>query len=291
MSNNKTQSATDSVRIPNQEELDAAALRAREKAAVNEGLRLPWNRMVVIGDSFAEGVGDPDDTAPGGLRGWADRVATVLAKHNPDLAYANLAVRGKVIDQVIAEQVDKALALKPDLVFISAGGNDVLRPKANIIEIIAKQESIVKRFTEAGATVVLFSAFDSSEGVFKAIYSRAALYSMHQRTVAERYDAIIVNLWARTELTDSRYWAEDRLHLNPLGHHAVAICILDSLNVPHSLEARKPEPAPVRTWREARKEDAVWAREYLLPWVIRRIRRVSSGDNVEPKRPEPGPVE
>jgi hypothetical protein len=28
-----------------------------------------------------------------------------------------------------------------------------------------------------------------------------------------------------------------------------------------------------------------WAREHLMPWVVRRIRHQSSGDNVTAKRP------
>ena len=41
---------------------------------------MPFHRYVALGDSFAEGVGDPDPSAPNGLRGWADRVAAVLAQ-------------------------------------------------------------------------------------------------------------------------------------------------------------------------------------------------------------------
>lgn len=53
-----------------------------------------WNTYVALGDSFTEGVGDPDPTRPNGLRGWADRVAEQLAVDNPSLRYANLAIRG-----------------------------------------------------------------------------------------------------------------------------------------------------------------------------------------------------
>src|SRR4029079_6433218 len=53
----------------------------------------PWSRYVALGDSFAEGIGDPEPTVPGGNRGWADRVAEVLSQGTEDFAYANLAVR------------------------------------------------------------------------------------------------------------------------------------------------------------------------------------------------------
>ncbi|SDK16031.1 hypothetical protein SAMN05216282_103147 [Cryobacterium psychrotolerans] len=38
----------------------------------------PWSRYVALGDSFTEGIGDPEPASPGGHRGWADRVAEVL---------------------------------------------------------------------------------------------------------------------------------------------------------------------------------------------------------------------
>ena len=39
----------------------------------------PWRRYVALGDSFTEGIGDPEPESPGGYRGWADRVAETLA--------------------------------------------------------------------------------------------------------------------------------------------------------------------------------------------------------------------
>lgn len=54
----------------------------------------PGSRYVAQGDSFPEGVGDPEPRSPGGLRGWADRVAEELGIGQRDFAYANLAIRG-----------------------------------------------------------------------------------------------------------------------------------------------------------------------------------------------------
>jgi hypothetical protein len=55
----------------------------------------PFHSYVALGDSFTEGVGDPDLTRPNGVRGWADRAAEVMADHDPDFRYANLAIRGR----------------------------------------------------------------------------------------------------------------------------------------------------------------------------------------------------
>lgn len=255
-------------------------------------MELPWSRFVAIGDSFTEGVGDPEPHSPGGLRGWADRVADVLSGHAPDFAYANLAVRGKLVRQVIEEQIGHALDLRPDLISFCAGGNDVIRPKSDPDEITARIEDAIARLSEHGATVMMFTAVDVGfSPVFRGIRGKVAIYNENLRSIANRYECIVVDQWALRELQDNRYWAGDRLHLNALGHHTVARAALDALGVRHSLEPLTPPPFTQQSWRSARVEDVVWAKEHLVPWVIRRLKHQSSGDHVEPKRPEATPLE
>ncbi len=250
----------------------------------------PWQRYVALGDSFTEGIGDPEPTAPGGYRGWADRVAEVLNDGTDGFAYANLAVRGKLIQQILDEQVDQALALKPDLITICAGGNDVIRPGSDPDVVSAVVEKAVAKLSSDHATVVLFTATDVGfSSVFRGIRGKVAIYNENLRAIAATYDCIVADQWPLREIQDSRYWAPDRLHLNSLGHHEIARLVLAALNVPNSLKPSEPEPAPVLSWREARGGDLTWARAYLVPWVVRRVRHQSSGDLISAKRPEPGP--
>lgn len=251
-------------------------------------IELPWLRYVALGDSFTEGVGDPDADSPGGLRGWADRFAEVLSSYGDDFSYANLAVRGKLIKQIAEEQIDLALDLRPDLISICAGGNDVIRPGSDPDEVAAKLEAAVVKLKESGATILMFTGVDTAfQPVFRTIRGKVAIFNENVRKVAQKHDCIVVDQWAIEELQDPRYWADDRLHLNALGHHTIARAALASLGVPHTLQPLDPPPLPLHTWREARKEDVVWAREHLVPWVIRRIKHVSSGDGLTPKRPVP----
>lgn len=250
----------------------------------------PWRRYVAIGDSFTEGVGDPEPSLPGGNRGWADRVAEVLSQGVPDFAYANLAVRGKLINQIITEQLEAAIALKPDLVTISAGGNDVIRPGTDPDAISERFDNAISRLAATGATVVVFTGADVGfSPVFRRIRGKVAIYNENVRATAEQYDAIVADMWALKLLRDPRFWADDRLHPNALGHHEIARVVLRALNVDGGLRPLEPEPLPLTTWRQARTEDLVWARKHLVPWVIRRIRHVSSGDSITAKRPEPAP--
>ncbi len=250
----------------------------------------PWSRYVALGDSFSEGIGDPEPESPGGFRGWADRVAEVLAERTEDFAYANLAVRGRLLGQVMAEQVEPALALRPDLITLSAGGNDILRPKSDPDEITERLETAVTRLMTDGATVLLFTAPDiGMTPVLNRSRGKVAVYNENLRAVAARQDALVADMWALTELKDPRMWAPDRLHFSPIGHTAVARMVLSSLGVENDLKPFAPDPLKARPWREARVEDIGWARDYLLPWVVRRIRHQSSGDRISAKRPTAGP--
>ncbi|QIK64614.1 SGNH/GDSL hydrolase family protein [Leucobacter viscericola] len=254
-------------------------------------VQIPWSRFVALGDSFTEGVGDPDADSPGGLRGWADRFAEVLNDLNEEFSYANIAVRGKLIQQISDEQIEAALDLRPDLISLCAGGNDVIRPGSDPDEVAAKLDRMVARLSETGATILLFTGADVAfQPVFRSIRGKVAIYNENVRKVAKKYDCVVVDQWAIEALQDERYWAGDRLHLNALGHHTIAQTALQALNIPNDLEPLDPPALPSRNWRQARKEDVVWAREHLMPWVIRRIKHVSSGDDIEPKRPQPSPV-
>ncbi|HSP75688.1 MAG TPA: SGNH/GDSL hydrolase family protein [Cryobacterium sp.] len=246
----------------------------------------PWSRYVALGDSFTEGIGDPEPASPGGYRGWADRVAEVLSAGTDDFAYANLAVRGKVLRQIVDEQIEPVLSLRPDLITISAGGNDVIRPRSDPDEVAVRCEVAIERLKRDNATIILFTGPDLGfSPVFRGVRGRIAIYNENLRAIAVRQQCVVADLWALTEIQDPRMWAPDRLHLNALGHHAVARSVLSSLKVVNALQAYDPEPMPDGTWRGARTDDLVWARTYLAPWLLRRARRQSSGDNLLPKRP------
>ncbi|QTF70942.1 SGNH/GDSL hydrolase family protein [Arthrobacter woluwensis] len=250
----------------------------------------PWSRYVALGDSFTEGIGDPEPASPGGHRGWADRVAEELSAGHPDFAYANLAIRGRLLQQIIDEQVDPCLDLKPDLITISAGGNDLIRPGGDPDALANTLDAAVGRLASEGATVVLFNGPDTVSTVLSPLRGKVAIYNENLRTVAARHDAVIADMWSLRQLAGSQYWDQDRLHFSPLGHHTIATMVLDALNVQHTLEPLSPKPLPEKTWRTARTEDFLWAREHLFPWVLRRLRHQSSGDGIQPKRPVPGPV-
>lgn len=281
--------------------------------------------FVALGDSFSEGLGDPYSAGDGaaglllrseGFRGWADRFAERLAARSPGLRYANLALRGKLLGQVADEQVPRAVAMAPDLVSLAAGGNDLLRPRADPDALARLADETVARLTAAGSRVLLFTGFDPCAfPLIRLIRGRTAAYNMQLRAIAARRGCLLVDLWAMRVLADPRQWCADRLHMAPDGHRRVALRACEVVGLPVDEDWREP-PWPDQSsgprataragaaapadraaavaraagWLAQRRQDAVWAREHAGPWVVRRLRGVSSGDGMLPKRPELAPL-
>jgi lysophospholipase L1-like esterase len=243
-------------------------------------------KYVAIGDSFTEGVGDPDPTRPNGLRGWADRVADVLATQDADFRYANLAVRGRKLAAILDEQLEPAVALEPDLVTVYAGANDLLRPSADVDALMTAYDAAIGRLAGTGATVLVWTAFGARKSaLYKPLRGRFAYYNELVREIADRHGARIVDYWRMSEYDDWGYWDVDRLHMGTPGHELMAMKVLDLLGVQHALPTPVPIAHPVLTAREQRAADWQWSREHLAPWVKRRLTGRSSGDDVQPKYP------
>ncbi|MCP2260635.1 Lysophospholipase L1 [Streptoalloteichus tenebrarius] len=250
-----------------------------------------WNALVAIGDSFTEGLDDPALDGEG-YRGWADRLAERLAAGRPDFRYANLAVRGKLLQQIVDEQVPEAIELSPDLITFCAGGNDILRPGSDPDALAAIFDDAVARMRAAGADVVICTGFDTKQTpVMKHLRGKVATYNTHLWATADRHGCRVVDLWSMTVLHDPRAWSDDRLHLSPEGHERVALRACEALGVTTDTRWDAPwPPAPPVDWVSLRREDLRWAKEHFVPWIGRRLRGESSGDGVRPKRPKLTPV-
>ena len=255
--------------------------------------------FVAIGDSFTEGL---NDAAPGGgYRGWADRLAGMMAVEYPELRYANLAVRGRLLRQIVAEQVPAAVALSPGLVSIAGGGNDIIRPGGDPDTLAELLDAAVARLRATGCRVLLFTGADLvGFPVMRLLRGRIAAYNMHLRSIADERGCDLVDLWSMRFLRELSAWSPDRLHLTSASHQRVALRTAEVLGLPVDEDWRDDLPlSPLSPWRPsagrddwlaARRQDARWVREYLAPWVGRRLHGVSSGDGRTAKRPELTPV-
>lgn len=258
-----------------------------------------WTRYLALGDSFTEGMVDPVDGVGGDVqRGWADRLAARLdadavAAGRPRLQYANLAVRGRLLGQILDDQLPVALAAEPDLVSIVGGGNDVLRPGSDPDALAERLQSAVAHLRAAGADVLMATGMDPRDSpLIRLTRGKAAVYTAHVWSIAQRHGAHVMDLWGTRALRDWRLWAPDRIHLNSAGHARVADLAASSLGL--DVDAAWAVPLPPQAsapWRHAVREEAVWARDYVAPWVRRRLAKRSSGDGRSAKRPLPLPLD
>jgi lysophospholipase L1-like esterase len=251
--------------------------------------------FVAIGDSFTEGL---NDVAPGGgYRGWADRLAGLIAVEYPELRYANLAVRGRLLREIVAEQVPTAVALSPGLVAIAGGGNDIIRPGGDPDTLAELFDAAVARLRATGCRVLMFTGADLARfPVMRLLRGRIAAYNMHLRAIAAARGCDLVDLWSMRFLRDLRAWSPDRLHLSSDSHRRVALRAAEVLGLAVDEDWRDtplpgwPPPVAEDNWLAGRREDARWVREHLAPWVSRRLHGASSGDGRTAKRPELTPV-
>ncbi len=260
----------------------------RQIVNVTGAPRGPVRSFVALGDSFTEGLND-EVRADGRHRGWADRVAQgLLVRQGLDeIAYANLAVRGRLIGQVCDEQVPVAERIKPDLVTFAAGVNDALRRGFDLDDVATHLERSVRVLRAAGSQVLLFAYGDPARRSRALARLSERMRGLRTATlsIAQVYDCPVVDFWGVATYDDERLWSADRLHLSPLGHRLTAEAVLEALGWGNP-NWRTPVGGTQRPGFTARRvEDTRWFGAHAGPWIARRVRGVSSGAGIEPKDP------
>ena len=233
-----------------------------------------------------------DEKKYGHYRGWADRVADVMATAHPDFTYANLAIRGKLVQQVINEQITAALdqVTGPEtLISFHAGANDVIRPGYKADVVLTQYADVVRRIAASGATVLLFTVLEKTGNTGRSAKmweERFGAFNKNVRAVAQEVGAIVADANEERAFSDRRFLAFDRLHLNAMGHERVAQAVLEILELPFDagwrepLPPAKPEPKVLRAI-----VTVIWFITFALPWMWRRARGKSSGDGRSCKYP------
>ncbi|QNS02984.1 SGNH/GDSL hydrolase family protein [Streptomyces xanthii] len=192
----------------------------------------PWQRLAVLGDSVTAGVLDP---LPGYLdRSFADRFTDALAATRPGFAAVNLAVPYLLLDEIRDRQLGPALEFAPDVVLVSAGGNDAFRA-FDPVALRSGLASLLAPLAGTGALVVTIGLFD---------LARSGLVPPeHAEGMARRFDeldritaaltrelgGVHVDTHHHPLSADPAIYAEDRVHANARGHAAAFAAIATTL--------------------------------------------------------------
>ena len=244
---------------------------------------MQYTRFLVLGDSFSEGMSD--EIINGNYRGWADRVADVLAAETPGFKYANFAIRGKLVKQVLDDQVPLAIPMiegPQTLVTFHAGANDALRPNFDRNVVRTSYVKAVTQLVQTGATVVLFTVLEKNGngGKASAVWEeRMSSFNSIVREVADKFNLIVMDASLDPESANPNLLAFDRLHLNTTGHYRVAQAVLEKIGAPFDAGWKESVIKSVKKpWPIRKALTLWWFVSFALPWVWRRIRGRSSGD-------------
>jgi lysophospholipase L1-like esterase len=191
-----------------------------------------------LGDSFTAGRESIE------AERWADRLANSLRAANPELVYRNLAVDGAGSAEVL-EQVPAAVGLRPDLVTVICGANDVLLTSRPDIDGYERRFSeILARLRDGAPAAAILTATAPESWHFMELRPRTrarlvdALTELNAvtRTVAARHRVPCLNVAGHPGLVDRANFSADGLHPSAAGHQRAAREIALSLRAHFGIE-------------------------------------------------------
>lgn len=176
---------------------------------------------IAMGDSFTAGV-EPEKGR------WPDELARALG---PDVHYENLATIGATSEQVERDQLPRALELKPDLVTLVCGANDVLlstRPDPD--GYAARLSGMFAQLRRAAPHAEILTATypDLSRFLDLRPRSRARVedgmrrFNDACRAVARRHGIMLLEGSKHPAAQHRGTFAEDGFHPSPEGHRRAA---------------------------------------------------------------------
>ena len=251
-----------------------------------------WRSYVAVGDSFTEGLDDPRPTARLPGLGRPRRRRPARRREAAGFQYANLAIRGRLFDAIVDEQVPAALRMRPDLISFAGGGNDVLRRNFDPAAMLARFDDVVRTLRATGADVIIFRWADVTSRLpgRRMILPRMEVLNQAVGEVAERHGAILVDLWHDEEFHNPRCGARTGCtwrRPGTAGSPRTCSRALGRRARPDLARPPGPRTAP-ELGRGAGAATPAGPGSTWRPWVQRRLTGRSSGDTVTAKRPSPG---
>lgn len=230
-------------------------------------------RFAALGDSTTFGIGDP---VPGGWRGWARLLAEALGTAY-DVSFCNLSVSGATAATVRRDQLDDALAHRPDLASLVVGVNDTLKSCWDPGRVRDDLLTMADALTGQGATLMT-ARFHDHGAVFglPGMLRRPLLRRIEQLNevwddVHAAYGGLRVDLAQRPEVWDRRFWSVDRMHPSEQGHRLLARTFgaeLQRAGFGFELPPLDPAGGIPPNWRR----DLAWMVAEGAPWLGRRAR-------------------
>ncbi len=190
-------------------------------------------RYVALGDSFSAGTATGGDHVP-----WPELTARGLSARGEPVELHNFAVVGASCAEVVADQLAPALELRPGLVSLVCGANDVLlsvRPDIEAFE--ACFDSLLARLRGELPGATLITATYPDPGKFadlgprtrKRVVDGITGVNLAIRAAAERQGALCLELSEHPGVADPTNVGKDGFHPSAIGHRRAAAAVLEAI--------------------------------------------------------------
>lgn len=191
-------------------------------------------RYVALGDSLSEGIGDV--VQAGRERGFAGLLAGLLRQESPELTFTNLGVGGARTADVLHRQLDRALALQPDLVTLVVGANDV--PSTALGQFERDYHALVSRLRGGVSGVIAIATIPNFAHLLpphfasyrNAMVARVDGFNRIIAQAAATNNALLADLQHGNAAEDPRNLSSDGVHPNARGYRAMAARFAETLN-------------------------------------------------------------
>lgn len=243
---------------------------------------------VAIGDSLSEGMGDRFFLSHRVGSGWTDRLAHLLATDAADrgesFEYANIAIRGCKLEDIMDDQVEHAIALRPDLVTILAGSNNFFSNAETVERLERIFRSGLQRLKIAGIHVVVANTINPCHlRFFGPVRPNAERMSRMIDRVAGDLGFPVIDVFGMSELEHLEFWHRDMVHFSEIGHAQIANAAAELLDTTARYSPSDYEPSFAAD--RPLSETVAWFLRDVVPFIDRRLRRTSSGVGIAPKLP------
>lgn len=132
------------------------------------------------------------------------------------------------MSEIREQQLEPALRLKPDLVSVVAGANDIMTGRFNVTLWEEEFRTLYEALTQSGATVISanipeFSILHTLKGPLQArVRANIARGNAVIERLAGQYQVVLVDAWAISSRSDQEDWSADGVHLNARGYFKFA---------------------------------------------------------------------
>jgi lysophospholipase L1-like esterase len=186
-------------------------------------------------------------------------------------------VRGYRSREALNYELDAALALRPDLVTVFIGGNDVLlNVRFDRARFADELERLVAPLARPEVTMVMSTVPDLTARSLLLpplrgqVRRRVEAVNAVIRKVSHRHDTALLDAWYEPETREHWFWSVDRIHPSAEGHQVIAASVAALLGVPVETANRSPASGGAVLRRYA--GEAAWLARYGLRVPARGLR-------------------